>query len=156
MARGQVERILSLDADGRDDVGARERGELDGEAPDAARGAGYEHASAEHRAEAPQRAQRGRGGGRQDRGVRELQAVGDDRELIGVDGHALGPSARAGERDHARATWRTRALRGRGLDDAGCVVARNVARGLELGQVRKLAEVQRGGVHRHDGLRRAR
>ena len=64
---------LGVARDG-DDARARARGELHGEAADAAAGAGHEHALAEHEAADLQRAQRGDAGDRQRRGLREAHA----------------------------------------------------------------------------------
>ena len=76
-----------------DDVRPGIRGQLHGEAPDAARRAGDQHAAPGDRREPSQRAERGHtGGGERGRGA-EVHGVGHDGELGGVDRAPLGPSA---------------------------------------------------------------
>ena len=65
-------------------MGAADVRELDGEAPDAAAGAGDEHAPGEQVAADVERQQRGDAGDGQRRGLREAHLVGEDGQVACV------------------------------------------------------------------------
>ena len=92
-------------------VRTRARRELHGEAPDAAAGAGDEHALAEHEAADLQRPQRRDAGDGQRRRLREAHAVGQLGERPRRDGDALRPRATQDEPDDARARRAARCRR---------------------------------------------
>ena len=129
--------------------------QLYGEAPHPAGCPGHQHAAAEQRCGHVEHPHGGEAGHGQSRGVLEAHALRQLRQAARGNGGQLGPGALVHESAHARALGRPAAV-SRGIAHHARHVPAVHGALLAVGQVARLAAVERDGAHLHQRFVRRR